>query len=136
MQVTHKRCGFNPRVGKIPGEGHGNPFQYSCLENLMERGAWWTTVSRVAKSRTLLKWLSTHRKLYLEHILFSINCSWMIVPNISLPFLQLPHRKKKKNNKTETIWLIMMLDMVFDFTIILCLIQDLEIWKNNMHRRV
>ena len=29
----HKRCGSDPRVGKIPGEGHSNPFQYSCLEN-------------------------------------------------------------------------------------------------------
>ena len=32
------------RVGKIPGEGNGNPFQYSCLENLMDRGVWWSTV--------------------------------------------------------------------------------------------
>ena len=35
---------FNPWVGKIPGEGHGNPLQYSCLENAMDRGAWWATV--------------------------------------------------------------------------------------------
>ena len=34
------------------GEGHGNPLQYSCLENSMDRGAWWATVHRVAKSRT------------------------------------------------------------------------------------
>ena len=37
------KCGrprFYPWVGKIPGEGHGNPLQYSCLENLMDRGAW------------------------------------------------------------------------------------------------
>ena len=32
-----------------PGEGHGNPLQYSCLENLMNRGAWWATVDGVAK---------------------------------------------------------------------------------------
>ena len=42
------------------GGGHDNPFQYSCLENPMDRGAWWATVHRVAKSRTWLKWLSTH----------------------------------------------------------------------------
>ena len=30
--------------GKSPGEGHGNPLQYSCLENSMDRGAWWATV--------------------------------------------------------------------------------------------
>ena len=51
----HKRCGFNPWVGKIPGGGHGDPLQYSCLENPMEREAWQTTVHRVAKSWTQLK---------------------------------------------------------------------------------
>ena len=47
-----KRGGFNPGSGKSPGEGHGNPPQYSCLENPMDRGAWWATVHRVAKSDT------------------------------------------------------------------------------------
>ena len=36
------------------GEGNGNPLQYSCLENSMDRGAWWATVCGVAKSRTRL----------------------------------------------------------------------------------
>ena len=40
-------------LGKSPGGGHGNPFQYSCLENPMDRGAWWATVHRVEKSRML-----------------------------------------------------------------------------------
>ena len=35
-----------------PGGGHGNPLQYSCLENLMDRGAWWATVHRVAELDT------------------------------------------------------------------------------------
>ena len=48
-----------PGSGKSPGEGNGNPFQYSCLENPMDREAWWTTVHRIAKSRTRLKQLST-----------------------------------------------------------------------------
>ena len=39
-------------------EGHGNPLQYSCRENPMDRGAWWDTVHGVAKSWTPLKWLS------------------------------------------------------------------------------
>ena len=43
---------FNPWVGKIPGRGNGNPLQYSCLENPMDRGAWWATVHRLAKSWT------------------------------------------------------------------------------------
>ena len=35
-----RQCGFNPWVRKVPGEGNGNPLQYSCLENPMDRGAW------------------------------------------------------------------------------------------------
>ena len=34
----------NPWVGRTPGEGNGNPLQYSCLQNSMNRGAWWATV--------------------------------------------------------------------------------------------
>ena len=40
--------------GRSPGEGNGNPLQYSCLENLMDGGAWWATVHGVGKSRTRL----------------------------------------------------------------------------------
>ena len=40
--------------GRFPGGGHGNPLQYSCLENPMDREAWWATVHRVAQSRTRL----------------------------------------------------------------------------------
>ena len=43
-----------PGSGISPGGGNGNPLQCSCLENPMDRGAWWTTVHRVAKSRLLL----------------------------------------------------------------------------------
>ena len=46
--------GSIPRSGRSPGEGNGNPLQYSCLENPMDRGAWWATVHSVAKSRTQL----------------------------------------------------------------------------------
>ena len=44
-----------PGLGRAPGEGNGNPVQYSCLENSMDRGAWWATVHDVAKSWTQLK---------------------------------------------------------------------------------
>ena len=44
-----------PGLGRSPGEGNGNPLQYSCLENPMDRGAWRATVHRVAKSRTRLR---------------------------------------------------------------------------------
>ena len=41
--------GSIPGSGRYPGEGNGNPLQYSCLENLMDRGAWQTTVHRIAR---------------------------------------------------------------------------------------
>ena len=46
--------GSIPGLGRSPGEGNGNPLQYSCLENPMHRGAWWATVHGVAKSWTQL----------------------------------------------------------------------------------
>ena len=46
--------GSIPGSGRSLGEGNGNPLQYPCLENPMDRGAWWATVHRVAKSRTRL----------------------------------------------------------------------------------
>ena len=55
-----------PGSGRSPGEGNGNPLQYSCLENPMDGGAWWATVHGVAKSRTQL---SDFR--FLDIIIFS-----------------------------------------------------------------
>ena len=46
--------GSIPGSGRSPGEGNGNPLQYSCLENPMDRGAWWASVCGVAKSQTRL----------------------------------------------------------------------------------
>ena len=54
------RSKFGSQFGKIPGEGHGNLLQYSCLENPMDRGAWWAAVHRVTKTKTRLKRPSTH----------------------------------------------------------------------------
>ena len=52
--------GSIPGWGRSPGGGHGNPLQYSCLENSLDRGAWWATVNGVTNSCTQLKRLSTH----------------------------------------------------------------------------
>ena len=46
--------GLIPGSGRYPGEGNGNPLQYSCLENSMDGGAWWATVHEVSKSWTRL----------------------------------------------------------------------------------
>ena len=44
--------GWIPGLGRSPGEGNGSPLQYTCLENPMDRGAWWATVHAVTKSQT------------------------------------------------------------------------------------
>ena len=50
------------RMGRSPGKGNGNPPQYSCLENAMDRGAWWATVHRVAES-DMTEYTHTHTHL-------------------------------------------------------------------------
>ena len=58
--------GSIPGSGRSPGEGNGNPLQYSCLENPMDGGAWWATVHGVTKSQTQLSDLtSLHRGFHL-----------------------------------------------------------------------
>ena len=47
-----KDAGLIPDFGRSPGGGHGNPLQYACLENPMDRGSWQATVHGVAKSQT------------------------------------------------------------------------------------
>ena len=55
--------GSIPGPGKSPGEGNGNPHQYACLVNPMDRGAWWATVHSISKSQTQLKQLSMYAQL-------------------------------------------------------------------------
>ena len=57
FKIRHRRHGFDPGVWWSPGVGNGNPLQYSCLGNSMDRGPWWATVHGVSKSQT---WLSMH----------------------------------------------------------------------------
>ena len=52
--------GSIPGSGRSSGDGNGNPLQYSCLENPMDRGAWWATVHGVAESQTSLSDQHTH----------------------------------------------------------------------------
>ena len=44
-----------PGLGRSPGEGHGNPFQHSCLGNPTDRGVWWVTAPEVTKDHTRLR---------------------------------------------------------------------------------
>ena len=60
-------AGLIPGSGRFPGEGNGNPIQYSYLKNPMNNGAWWATVHRVTKSHTPLKWLSTAQHIFMTY---------------------------------------------------------------------
>ena len=62
-----------PEWGRSSGGAHGNPVPYCCLENPTDRGAWWSTVHRVAKSRTRLKRQRVHARMQL----YSINTQIM-----------------------------------------------------------
>ena len=65
--------GLIPGSGRSPGGGHGNPLQYSCLENPMDRGAWQATVHRVAQSQTLLQ-PHTHARTSYTSVTEQMNC--------------------------------------------------------------
>ena len=52
LPVSAGDVGLIPGLGRSPGVGNVNPHQYSCLGNLMDRGAWWATVHGVTKSQT------------------------------------------------------------------------------------
>ena len=54
--------GLIPGSGRYPGGEHGNPLQYSCLENPMGQEAWGAMVHGVVQRQTILKWLSTHNQ--------------------------------------------------------------------------
>ena len=62
-------AGSIPGSGRHPGEGNGNPLQYSCLGNPMDRGAWWATVHGVAKESNMTERLNTTSSLSAELIM-------------------------------------------------------------------
>ena len=101
--------GSIPGSGRSPGEGNGNPLQYSCLKNPTDTGAWWAAVHGVAKSRTQLTdftWMPPELVLHAFHypdpslksILYVASGlrdspkSWQILPCLqsSKPFLSSP----------------------------------------------
>ena len=67
--------GSIPGLGRSPGEGNGNPLQYSCLENPINRGAWWATVHGVTKSRI---WLSNFT-FFLSFFFFRLVTQWCLI---------------------------------------------------------
>ena len=87
--------GLIPKLGRSPGGGNGNLLQYSCLENPMDRGAWWATVHRVAKRQTQLN--DKHYHLYPTFQFSSVSSVAQSCPtlcdlmNCSMPGLPVHH---------------------------------------------
>ena len=71
MQVDVRDAGSTPRLGRLLSREYGNPFQYSCLENPMDRGAWRAMVLRITKSQTGLKLLRMHGCIHYLHIFYT-----------------------------------------------------------------
>ena len=80
-------AGLTAGLGRSPEGGHGNPLQYSCMENPVDRAAWRATVPTVTKSRTQLKQLITHAPVA---IFFSQNMYQFKLPPKSLSVLESP----------------------------------------------
>jgi len=94
--------GLIPGSGRSPGEGHGNPLQYSCLENPMDRGAWRATDHRFAKSDTTEETYHTHNKSTLCRCLKFISHMKRSSPrfrclNSGVPKCEHPNKKNKSD---------------------------------------
>ena len=74
--------GSIPESGRCPGEGNGNPLQYPCLENSMDRGAWQATVHVATKSQTLLR----NTQIYKETLVIEIEWSSFSIHKMSETF--------------------------------------------------
>ena len=83
LPVNPKDMSLSPGSGRPPGGGNGNPLQYSCLENVTDRGAWWATVHRVTKSWTGLKRLNNN---LLNNLLTS--CLWLVFTCKTMSFIK------------------------------------------------
>ena len=101
--------GLIPGSERSPGEGNGNPLQYSCLENPMDRGAWWATVHWIEKSQTQLKWPSTH-----THTLNEAN-------------LDLPRHNYHRFQIMELLW-----ELVFHFFMKLSFLVHLKLFCGDL----
>ena len=71
-QRIHLQCrrltggtGMISELGRSPGGGNGNPLQYSCLGNPMDKGAWWAKVHGVAKKSDMTDWLNNNNQIVL-----------------------------------------------------------------------
>ena len=84
LPVNPGDTSLSPGSGRSPGGGNGNLLQYSCLENVMDRGALWATVHRVTKSWTQLKRLNNNKLL--NNLLKS--CLLLVFPCKTMSFIK------------------------------------------------
>ena len=95
--------GSIPGPRRCPGGGNGNPLQYSCLENPMDRGAWQNTACGVAKSQTQLKQLSMHTQPTQEQVLGKKKKEQCLVSTHQLTPIRMATIQKKRN-RNNTCW--------------------------------
>ena len=72
--------GSIPGSGRSPGGGHGNPLQYSCLENPMDKGAWWATVYRATVRLNRSNLAHTHTDVKERKSGLALHCLWTSCP--------------------------------------------------------
>ena len=91
-----RRCGFCPWVERSPGGGNSNPLQYSCLENPMDRGAWWAVVHGVTKGQPWPSdWAHVHA-WKVGRVTFYLS-NW--ISKLLMPFVTLDLLGKKRKGK-------------------------------------
>ena len=88
--------GSNPGLGTSPGEGHGSPLQYSYLEALMDRGAWWATVYRFAE-------LDTAEAI--QHVHMQVE-NYLLIPTM-LCVIMLSNEEKNHLKESYIIWFLL-----------------------------
>ena len=100
--------GSMPGLGRSPEGRHGNPLQYSCLENPIHRGGWWGTVRKVAKSQTRLNQLSTAQHILdiLFHDARHIAKSWTRLRNFTFTFHFHALEKEMATHSSVLAWRI------------------------------
>ena len=96
-----------PGSGRSPGQGHGKPLHYFCLENPMDRGVWRATVHGVAQSRTQLKQLSTHACRVVRQLAFLL-CSPLYADSVKREAdnLQQGGSRLPPNNESAGCWIL------------------------------
>ena len=96
--------GLIPGFGRSPGGGHGNPLQYSCLENPMDRGAWRATVQRVAKTQTWLKQLSTAQHIYIIEYYSAVKRNEVLIHATAWINHENTEQKKASHKRPHIVW--------------------------------